>query len=227
MFEIIVKFGIINYGFRGNMKDNSKFIYNTLKEIIKEPKSELNFNNEFELIIAVLLSAQCTDKRVNSITPKLFEKYATCYELAKADIVDVENIIKPCGFYHNKAKNIINLSKKLVDNFGGKVPNTMEELITLDGVGRKTANVVLAIAFDTPAIAVDTHVHRVSNRLGLSNSNDVYKIEQDLMKTFERKDWGEIHHLILLFGRYYCKSQNPKCEDCKFKEICTYKNRRE
>ena len=204
------------------MNNKSKYIYDTLKSIIVEPKSELNFNNNFELIIAVLLSAQCTDKRVNMITPKLFKKYDTCYKLANADIVDVEDIIKPCGFYHNKAKNIINLSRKLVDNFGGKVPSTMEELITLDGVGRKTANVVLAVAFEKPAIAVDTHVHRVSNRLGLSKSNDVYKIEQDLMKAFDRKDWAEIHHLILLFGRYYCKSQNPKCTDCKFCDICSY-----
>lgn len=205
------------------MNNKSKYIYDTLKDIILEPKSELNFNNNFELIIAVLLSAQCTDKRVNMITPKLFEKYDTCYKLAEADLLDVEEIIKPCGFYHNKAKNIIALSRKLVDNFNGEVPSTMEELITLDGVGRKTANVVLAVAFDKPAIAVDTHVHRVSNRLGLSKSNDVYKIEQDLMKAFDRKDWAEVHHLILLFGRYYCKSQNPKCDGCKFFDICTYK----
>lgn len=205
------------------MNDKSKFIYDTLRGIIDEPKSELNFNNNFELIIAVLLSAQCTDKRVNMITPKLFAKYGDCYKMAKAAVADVENIIKSCGFYHNKAKNIVALSKKLVDNFGGEVPDTMEELITLDGVGRKTANVVLAIAFDKPAIAVDTHVHRVSNRLGLSKSQDVYKIEKDLMKAFDMKDWAEVHHLILLFGRYYCKSQNPKCDGCKFYDICTYR----
>lgn len=222
MFEITHKFGIITLD-RCIMNNKSKYIYDTLKGIITEPKSELHFNNNFELIIAVLLSAQCTDKRVNMITPKLFEKYDTCYKLAEADIHDVESIIKSCGFYHNKAKNIIALSRKLVDNFGGEVPSTMEELITLDGVGRKTANVVLAVAFDKPAIAVDTHVHRVSNRLGLSSSQDVYKIEQDLMKQFDRADWGEVHHLILLFGRYYCKSQNPMCDGCKFKDICTYK----
>lgn len=206
--------------------NNSKQIYEILKQLIKEPKSELNFNNNFELIIAVLLSAQCTDKRVNLVTPKLFEKYNTCYKLAKADINDVEKLIKPCGFYHNKAKNIIELSKKLVNNFNGEVPSTMEELITLDGVGRKTANVVLAVAFNKPAIAVDTHVHRVSNRLGLSSSQDVYKIEQDLMKLFNKNDWGLVHHLLLLFGRYYCKSQNPKCDECKLKDFCTYLRRK-
>lgn len=205
---------------------NSEFIYNTLKELIEEPKSELNFNNNFELIISVLLSAQCTDKRVNMVTPILFSKYDTCYKMAEAKLSDVEDIIRPCGFYHNKAKNIIELSKKLVYNFNGIVPSTMEELLTLDGVGRKTANVVLAVGFNKPAIAVDTHVHRVSNRLGLSNSSDVLKVEQSLMRQFDKSLWGEVHHLILLFGRYYCKSQNPKCDGCKFADICKYKERR-
>lgn len=206
--------------------NNIEQIYNILKDLIKEPKSELKYNNNFELIIAVLLSAQCTDKRVNLVTPKLFEKYGTCYDLANANIDEVEDIIKPCGFYHNKAKNIIELSKKLVDNFNGEVPSTLEELITLNGVGRKTANVVLAVAFNKPAIAVDTHVHRVSNRLGLSKSQDVYKIEQDLMKLFNKEDWAEAHHLLLLFGRYYCKSQNPMCGECKLKEYCAYLRRK-
>ena len=207
------------------MTTKNQYIFDTLKELIKEPKSELIFNNEFELVIAVLLSAQCTDKRVNLVTPKLFERYKTPYELANAKQEDVEDIIKSCGFYHNKAKNIINLSKKLVENFDGKVPSTLNELTTLDGVGRKTANVVLAVWFNTPAIAVDTHVHRVANRLGLSRFNDVNKIEKDLMRQFDKNDWSNLHHLLLLFGRYYCKSQNPKCVDCKFKEICTYKGK--
>lgn len=205
------------------MTSRNEYIYSTLKNLIKEPKSELNYNNAFQLIIAVLLSAQCTDKRVNLITPKLFEKYKTPNDLANAKIEDVENIIKSCGFYHNKANNIIELSKKLVKDFNGEVPNNLDDLVKLNGVGRKTANVVLAIWFNVPAIAVDTHVHRVSNRLGLSNSNDVVKIEKDLMKQFNKEDWAELHHLLLLFGRYYCKSQNPKCKDCQFKDFCKYK----
>lgn len=207
----------------GNIMTNKcEVIYQTLKNLIKEPKSELKYNNAFELIIAVLLSAQCTDKRVNMVTPKLFEKYKTPNDLSKAKLQDVENIIKPCGFYHNKAYNIIELSKKLVNNFNGQVPSTMEDLTTLNGVGRKTANVVLAIWYNVPAIAVDTHVHRVSNRLGLSKSNDVLQIEKDLMNQFEPECWAELHHLLLLFGRYYCKSQNPKCEGCVLKSQCEY-----
>lgn len=204
------------------MTEKQTYILNSLREIIKEPKTELNYSNPFELLIAVLLSAQCTDKRVNMVTPQLFKKYPNPNFLSNAELKDVEKIIQSVGFYHNKANNIIELSKKLVQNFNGEVPSSREELITLNGVGRKTANVVLSIAFNQPAIAVDTHVHRVSNRLGLSKSNDVLKIEEDLMKIFDRLDWSEIHHLILLFGRYYCTAMKPKCKDCKFKSFCTY-----
>lgn len=204
------------------MDSRNQFILDNLKQLINTPKSELVFSNSFELLVAVLLSAQCTDKRVNMITPSLFKAYPDPYALSKAKLIDVENIIKSCGFYHNKAKNIIELSKKLVNNFNGVVPNNRESLMTLDGVGRKTANVVLAVAFNEPAIAVDTHVHRVSNRLGLSSSNDVEVIEQDLMNQFDKDCWVDLHHYLLLFGRYYCKSQNPSCSDCVLKSVCKY-----
>ena len=203
--------------------DKKIFIVNNLREIIQNPKTELHYSSVFQLLIAVMLSAQCTDKRVNIVTKELFLKWDTPEKLATADIIDVEDVIKPCGFYHNKAKNIIECSKQIVESYNGEVPNDLEKLQSLAGVGRKTASVVLAVGFGIPAMPVDTHVFRVSKRLGLSDGKDVEKVERDLSMTFDKKDWNELHHLILLFGRYYCTARNPKCKDCVFKEICTYK----
>ncbi len=200
-------------------------IYNELKKIITNPVCELQHDNTFQLLIAVMLSAQCTDKRVNSITPKLFELLPTPEDFVQTDIEIIENIIKPCGFYQNKAKNIKNCCKKLVEVYNGQVPSTMEELLTLDGVGRKTASVVLAVGFGIPAIAVDTHVQRVSNRIGLVSTNNVVDTEKKLKQLYKAKDWAQLHHTLLLYGRYYCKARNPQCEHCVVAQYCQYKKR--
>lgn len=194
-----------------------------LRSIIKNPVSELEYNDSFQLLIAVILSAQCTDKRVNTVTKELFLKWGTAELLAKAPLEEVERVIKPCGFYHNKSKNIIECSRQIVERYDGQVPSDLKALMSLSGVGRKTANVVLAVAFNTPAIPVDTHVYRVSRRLGLSQAQNVRDVENDLMSSFDKKDWSELHHLILLFGRYYCTARNPKCDGCVLSEICKYK----
>lgn len=198
-------------------------ILNYLKEKFPISKCELNYNSIFQLLIAVMLSAQCTDKRVNLVTKDLFEKYPTCEKLATANITDIEEIIKPCGMYHQKARNIIACSKKLVDDFKCVVPNTLEELTSLAGVGRKTASVVLCEGFNIPAMPVDTHIFRVSKRLGLSNGKDVLEVENDLKKQFNKKDWIDLHFRFVLFGRYFCKAIKPQCEDCQLKDICTKK----
>lgn len=203
--------------------EKSNRILETIRELFPNASCELKYNNPFELLIAVVLSAQTTDKRVNIVTEELFSKYNSCYELANADYNDVYNIIKPLGLAKNKTKNIIDLSKILYSSYDGVVPNTREELIKLPGVGRKTANAVLIEGFRIPAIAVDTHVSRVSNRLGLSNSDNVLIIEEDLMKQYSKDEWYFVHHGLLFFGRYFCLSQNPKCNECKLKDICNYK----
>lgn len=199
-------------------------IFNTLDKIITNPESELNFSNEFELLIAVMLSAQCTDKRVNIITAKLFERFKTPYDFANADINELEDYIKSCNYYHNKAKNIINACKCIVERFDGVVPNTHEELVSLPGVGNKTANVVQAVAFNQSALPVDTHVLRVSNRLGLSNTNNPDKCEKEIKLKFKGYDYGKLHHLLLLFGRYTCTARNPKCDICALCNQCEFKN---
>jgi len=201
-------------------KENADKLYNSLKLMFKDAKIELNFNNDIQLLAAVILSAQCTDKRVNIVTHELFKKYKTAEDFAGAKLSEFQEEIKPCGFYRNKAKNIINACKKIEEQFGGKLPDTLEQLMTLDGVGRKTANVILAEAFNKPAIAVDTHIFRVSNRLGLSSGKTPDKVEQDLMKQFDIKNWKELHHLLLFFGRYRCKAIKPMCEECIFKGQC-------
>ena len=201
-------------------KSEAKYILDVLKQEYPNAKCELNFNNNFELLIAVCLSAQTTDKRVNIVTKELFEKYDNPYKLKDANYEDVKEIIKSLGLSSTKARNIIEISQKLVDDFKGKVPSTREELMLLPGVGRKTSNVVLSVGFNSPAIAVDTHVKRVSNRLGLSNSEDVLKIEEDLMKLFDEEDYYQVHHCLIFFGRYYCKAKNPDCNNCILKDKC-------
>lgn len=202
-------------------------IYNQLKKIITNPVCELNFKNHYQLLVAVILSAQCTDKRVNQVTEKLFKKYPSVFDLAKANISDVKQIIKPCGFYNTKGVNIVSASKDIVEKFNGVVPSDMDKLLSLKGVGRKTANVVRAVGFKIPSIAVDTHVFRVSKRLNLTKANDVDKCEKDLMKIFDKNEWINLHHTLLLFGRYYCKAQKPMCDKCDLKQHCKfYKERK-
>ncbi len=193
-----------------------------LDELYPDAHCELDHKNDFELLVAVVLSAQTTDERVNSVTPFLFARYPDAFELSGAKQTDVEKIIKPIGLYRNKAINIIKLSKILVDEFEGVVPSDRKDLESLPGVGRKTANVILNNCFDVPAFAVDTHVSRVSRRLGIADDeDDVEKIEEKLMNYFPKDKWGKLHHQFIFFGRYKCKAAKPDCSDCPLKKICT------
>lgn len=203
-------------------KTKSEEILNELKIIIQNPVCELNFNNTFELIIAVTLSAQTTDKRVNEITKILFSKYDSPLSLSSAKFDDVYEIIKPLGLANSKAKNIISISKDIHEKYNDIVPNSLEELTKLAGVGRKTASVVLAVGFNIPAFPVDTHLIRMANRLGYSKSNDPIVVENDYKKYIKRDDWILAHHLFLLFGRYHCKASKPNCLDCKINKYCKF-----
>lgn len=202
-------------------------IMNHLDELIPNPICELTYHKDYELLIATLLSAQSTDKRVNEVTKVLFSKY-DIYSLSKASIKDIENIIRPVGTYKRKAIYIKELCQKLINDWNGSVPNNREYLETLPGVGRKTTNVVLGEIFNEPTMPVDTHVERVSKRLNLAAStDDVLTIENKLMKFFPKEKWIRIHHQLVLFGRYKCKSKKAECEDCPFQKICVEKKGRE
>lgn len=202
--------------------NNIPLISKTLDEMFPDAHCELDHRNSFELLIAVVLSAQTTDQRVNTVTPVLFEKYPDAFLLSKANQSDVEEIIKPIGLYRNKAKNIISLATKLVEDFNGVVPSDRDSLESLPGVGRKTCNVILSNCFDTPAFAVDTHVSRVSKRLKIARKNDdVNVIEKKLMKAFPESEWGRRHHQFIFFGRYHCKATKPNCDMCPLKDICS------
>lgn len=193
-----------------------------LDSLFPNPICELNYNKDYELLIATVLSAQCTDKRVNQVTKILFDKY-DINSLAEANLFDIEKIIYSCGNYKKKSLYLINIAKSLLKDFNGNVPNNREYLEKLCGVGRKTTNVVLSNLFNVPAIAVDTHVNRVSKRLGLAKNNDtVYQVEQKLMKKIPKELWNRMHHQMVLFGRYICKSQSPECYKCQLKEFCKY-----
>ena len=202
---------------------NSKLIIDSLQKLYPKAKCELNHRNNFQLLIAVVLSAQTTDERVNMVTPELFGKYRNAEELSKADLKVVEQIIKPIGLYHSKAVNIIKLSDVLVNKYKGKVPKERKDLEALPGVGRKTANVILSNCFNVPAFAVDTHVSRVSKRLGIADEDDdVNTIEEKLMNYFPEDMWGKLHHQFIFFGRYKCKAVKPDCTDCPLSKICNY-----
>lgn len=196
-----------------------------LDKIFPTPKCELEYETPYQLLVAVVLSAQCTDKRVCMVTRNLFKEYGTPQKMLTLSQKELEEKIHSCGFYHNKAKNILALSKDLIEKFGGEVPQSVEELQSLAGVGRKTANVVIGEAFKGDAIAVDTHVLRTSNRLGLVKTDDPFKCEQALMNTFKREDWTKLHLQLVHFGRYICKSQRPECNKCPFTIICTKINK--
>jgi len=207
------------------MNHNYVEIVEILKKTYPDAKCSLDFKTPFEMVIAVMLSAQCTDERVNKVTPILFEKYSTPETLANIPQAELEEIIKPCGFYKNKAKNIIECSKKILSSFNGKVPQTMEELVTLAGVGRKSANVIMLEAFEKPSgIAVDTHVKRLSNRIGLSSNTNPLKIEQDLIKIFPKRYLKDINHLFIWHGRNCCMARKPKCSICAINSYCKYNN---
>ena len=203
------------------MTKKTDYILDELEKIFPDAKCELIHSNPFELVCAVSLSAQTTDERVNMVTGELFKSYPTPNDLANADLDEVEDLIKSIGLYHNKALNLIAMAKKLVENFDSTVPSDIDSLCTLNGVGRKTANVVRLVAFDIPSIPVDTHVSRVSKRLGLANiDDDVSVIEKKLAKKVKKSRWNRMHHLFIFFGRYLCKAKNPECFRCPFKDIC-------
>ena len=201
---------------------NNEEIIETFTYYIPEPKCSLNYTTDYELLIATVLSAQCTDERVNKVTEVLFDKY-NLEGLAKADVDDIKEIIRPCGNMNRKSIYIKEIANRLINEQDGKVPNDRTYIESLPGVGRKVCNVILANIFHENVIAVDTHVERVSKRLGFASiKDDPYKVEQKLNKKFRDK-LGDLHHQLLLFGRYYCKAKNPLCEGCKFKAICKYK----
>ena len=206
-------------------KDKINLIEDYLDELYPNAKCELNYKKDYELLIAVVLSAQTTDKRVNSVTPILFNKYKNLEQLSNALIDDIASIIKPIGTFRKKASFIKEIARVLHEDYNDKVPNDRKSLEILPGVGRKTANVVLSNLFDVPAIAVDTHVSRVSKRLDIvKSSDDVLEIEKKLMNIIDKKNWSKRHHQLVLFGRYKCKAVNPICDDCKLRNIC--KNKR-
>lgn len=184
--------------------------------------SELHFDSPYQLLVAVILSAQCTDKRVNQVTPALFNIASTPEQMASLPLEQIESLIHSCGFYHSKAIYLKEMSQDLLDRFDGKVPSDIKSLQSLKGVGRKTANVVYAVAFGGQAIAVDTHVFRVSNRLGIVNASNVLDTEKQLMQVIPADKWADSHHYILLHGRYVCKAQHPQCSVCSVRRYCKY-----
>lgn len=203
-----------------NQEEIKEFV-KILKQTYPDATCSLDFKTPFELVVAVMLSAQCTDERVNKTTPLIFKTYSAPKDFADIDLQKLEDLVHPCGFYKNKAKNIKASATKIVNNFNGKVPQTMDELLTLPGIGRKSANVILLEAFGiAQGVAVDTHAKRISNRIGLSKQSDPEKIEQDLLKIFPNKYLKDINHLFVWHGRNTCKARNPKCEICCVKKYC-------
>lgn len=204
----------------------SDIIVKYLDELFPDPKCELIYFNDYSLLMAIVLSAQCTDKRVNSVTPLIFDRYKSLGELKNADLGELESIIRPVGSFRKKASYIKNIATLLVDKYDGVVPRDRKILESFPGVGRKTVNVFLGELYNEPAIAVDTHVERVSKRLRLAYLNDdVYKVEQKLMKKFPKDKWARFHLQMVLFGRYYCKAVKPECCNCKLKDMCRNKNK--
>ena len=202
-------------------KDEAIKIIEVLKNTYPDATCSLDFTNPFEMVVAVMFSAQCTDERVNKTTPALFSRCKTIQDFADIDIKELEDIIHPCGFYKNKAKNIKKCAKQVLENFDGKVPQTMDELLTLAGVGRKSANVILLEAFGIAnGVAVDTHAKRISNRIGFSNKTEPEKVEQDLLKQIPKDYLKDVNHLFVWHGRNTCTARSPKCDTCTVKDFC-------
>lgn len=200
-------------------------VLRALKEATPRPQVELDHADPYQLLVATILSAQCTDRRVNQVTPALFRRYPRPRDLAKAEIPEVESMIRPTGFFKSKAKNLVASSTALIQRFHGRVPSAMEDLVTLPGVGRKTANVIRGHAYGEPAVVVDTHVKRVAQRLGLSKYGDPDRIEQDLMKSLPRSQWTEGSQRLLLHGRYVCLARRPTCGACPLYDLCSWKGK--
>ena len=206
-------------------KSDAIILFNRLKEYYPDATCSLDFKEPFQLVVAVMLSAQCTDERVNKTTPELFSRCKTIQDFADIDINELEKIVHPCGFYKNKAKNIKLCAKQVLENFNGVVPHTMKELTSLAGVGRKSANVIMLEVFGiAEGIAVDTHAKRISNLTGLSKEKEPEKIEQDLLKTFPKECWKDLNHLLVWHGRNTCIARNPKCDTCPISNLCKFSN---
>lgn len=204
-------------------KEKTGVVLNLLREVIPAPETELEYRNPFELLVAVMLSAQCTDARVNMVTPDLLKRFQTPEVMAEAEPDQILEYIRSISYPNSKATALSVTARMLVEEYGGKVPNTHAELMRLRGVGRKTANVMMAVAFDEPAIAVDTHVFRVSNRIGMvKNAKTPHAVEKGLHRVIAKEDWGEAHHLLILHGRYTCKAQSPACSKCPITAHCDY-----
>ena len=208
-------------------RNKARKLIELLNKSIKNPKTSLKYRNQFTLLTSVVLSAQCTDVNVNNVTKSIYKKYYTPKHFEKLGINKIRDLIKSIGLFNNKAKNLYYLSKILLEKYQSRVPNNLEDLILLPGVGRKTANVVLNEVFNKPTIAVDTHVFRVANRTGLSNGKNPDQVENQLLKILPIKYIKKAHHLILLHGRYVCKARNPLCKKCVINKVCLYKGKNE
>ena len=206
-----------------NRAEHAQRAIECLREAIPAPETELSYTDPYELIVAVILSAQCTDERVNMVTPALFAAFPTVHEMARAEPEDVLPYIASISFPNNKSNHLVRMARRVVDEFGGKIPDTINELITLQGVGRKTAQVVASVAFNRDALPVDTHVFRVANRLGLARKADTpLKVERQLKSVVSKDTWSDAHHLLILHGRYTCTARSPKCESCTARPVCRY-----
>ena len=200
---------------------DANYILDTLEKMFPNVKCELNHSSPFQLLVAVVLSAQTTDAAVNKVTPALFDLYPDAYSMSNASIEDIEAKIKTIGLYHNKAKSLKILSKQLIEMYDGEVPKSMKQLTKLAGVGRKSANVVLGVCYDVPSMPVDTHVNRIAKRLGFAKKDDtLIQVETKLKRKIDRSRWNHAHHLLIFFGRYHCFARNPKCDSCPFIDIC-------
>lgn len=205
-------------------RDRSQAIFSRLAARYPDPRPALDFRDAWGLLVATVLAAQCTDARVNLVTPELFARWPEIADLAAADVADIEDVVHSTGFFHNKAKNLKAAASRIMETYNGSVPRTMAELVTLPGVARKTANIVLGSAFGlNEGIAVDTHVTRLAFRLGLTASNDAKIIERDLMPLFDRSQWTDINHFLVYFGREVCDARKPKCGECPLSDLCPRK----
>jgi endonuclease III len=209
-----------------NRTKRARFAIDALREVIPQPETELNYTNEYELLIAVILSAQCTDERVNQVTPAFFEAFPTIKALAKAEPEDVFPYIRSISYPNNKSKHVVGMARMVRDDFRGEIPSTIEGLMKLPGVGRKTAQVVASVAYEVDALPVDTHVFRVANRIGFTRNADTpLKVERQIKAIVPQQEWGVAHHLFILHGRYTCTARNPKCEKCPVRPACLYYER--
>jgi endonuclease-3 len=202
--------------------EHAAAILKILNSLYPQVTPQLFYRNPFELLVATILSAQCTDKQVNRVTPGLFKRMRTPQDFAKTPVTEIAGLVRPTGFYRNKARNIKGCCEALIERHGGRVPRTLEELVALPGVGRKTANVVLGAAFDTPGVVVDTHVGRISGRLGLTKNKEPQKIEFDLMHLIPRQEWSDFSLRLIFFGRETCTARKPKCPICPLDHLCPY-----